>query len=109
MPTIDKDDENATRYEAMTDTRPEVPMKDITAIKNNVTADAVGVARFSAAMSNKLDAKRAEGRGGWNKPDECSVESLCVMLADHVRKGDMVDIANFAMMIWNRNNPKGNV
>jgi len=24
------------------------------------------------------------------------------MLADHVKKGDMVDIGNYAMMIWNR-------
>lgn len=84
-------------------------MADITKIKGSAAADAIGVARFSLAMSNKLDAKRAEGRGGWNNPEECSVESLCVMLADHVKKGDMVDIANFAMMIWNRNNPKGNV
>lgn len=82
-------------------------IKDITKIKGNALADATGVERFSIAMSNKLDAKRKEGRGGWNNPHECTRESLYMMLADHVRKGDMVDIANFAMMIWNRENPEG--
>ena len=82
-------------------------MKNIKDIITGDSADSLGVERFSRAMAKKLSAKRAEGRYGWNDPDECSVEDLCVMLANHVGKGDMVDIANFCMFIWNRKNPKG--
>lgn len=79
---------------------------DITTMAGD-RADRTGVERFAAAMSDKLHLKADEGRGGWNKPDECSVEDLCLMMAAHIKKGDMVDVANFAMMIWNRENPKG--
>jgi hypothetical protein len=80
---------------------------DITKMNHGENADIIGVARFTDAMTDKLSRKRDEGREGWNDPDECSIEDLCVMLADHIKKGDMVDIANFCMMIWNRNNPRG--
>lgn len=70
-------------------------------------ADTVGVLRFSEAMEAKLHAKRLEGRGGWNHPEACDMEDLWRMLRDHVKKGDPVDIGNFAMMIWNRQNPLG--
>lgn len=84
-------------------------------------ADELGVERFTKAMLAKLARKRDEGRGGWNhqpytsQPDRgdvteyfgCSVADLQHMLAEHIAKGDMVDIANFAMMIWNRENPDG--
>lgn len=58
-------------------------------------------------MREKLSTKRAEGYGGWNQPEECSVERLKEMLVEHLPKGDMIDIANFAMMIWNREHPNG--
>lgn len=61
-----------------------------------------GVRDFSNAMLDKLEAKLNDGRYGWHDPAECSIEHLCVLLADHIRKGDMVDIGNLAMMIWNR-------
>lgn len=69
--------------------------------------DYVGVQRFAAAMNDKLKKKRESGRGGWNDPTECPLSELRRMLRDHMEKGDMVDIANFSMMIWNRQNPKG--
>lgn len=70
-------------------------------------ADNLGVRRFASAMRRKLSKKRREGRRGWNVPMECSQERLAVLLAEHVRKGDPVDIANLAMMIWNRQHPFG--
>ena len=64
--------------------------------------DQLGVDRFRLAMLEKLAIKRLEGRGGWHDPEQCAVSDLHAMLLDHVEKGDMIDIANFAMMIWNR-------
>ncbi|MFC0684663.1 hypothetical protein [Novosphingobium clariflavum] len=64
--------------------------------------DDVAVDLFAAAMKAKLAMKRAEGRGGWQNRDECSAERLSGMLRDHVGKGDPVDVANFAMMLHQR-------
>lgn len=65
-------------------------------------SDDEAVLRFAEAMRDKLKRKRKQGRGGWDNPAECPIETLERMLAEHVAKGDPVDIANFAMMIWNR-------
>lgn len=80
---------------------------DIRSVFKDEDADRAGVARFSEAMLAKLTKKRAEGRGGWNKPEQCTVDFLRELLLEHVRKGDPVDIANLAMMIWNRTTPLG--
>lgn len=85
---------------------------EITAIKDGASADRVGLARFNKAMRSKLSAKRADGKGGWNRPSGgyytgCSISHLRRLLASHIKKGDMVDVANFCMMIWNRQHPKG--
>ena len=83
-------------------------------------ADDQGLLRFAGAMARKLNRKREEGRGGWNKepytvqPDRgdrvwrggCTVADLRRMLREHIEKGDPVDIANFCMMIWNREHPE---
>lgn len=68
-------------------------------------ADEIGIDRFSAAMRAKMEKKRGEGRRGWNEWDECTVDMLWSMLSEHIAKRDPVDIGNFAMMIWNRENP----
>jgi len=60
------------------------------------------VRHFAAAMIVKLDKKRAQGRAGWHDPERCTVEELLVDIARHFKKGDMVDIANLAMMVWHR-------
>lgn len=80
---------------------------DIRKIVSGFEADEMGVDRFSTAMRRKLTQKRKEGRGGWQFPDECPIEDLRTMLKEHIAKGDSVDIANFAMMIWNREYPNG--
>lgn len=51
------------------------------------------------AMSEKLELSRNKGRGGWYE-DSCSVETLKQMLLEHIEKGDMVDVMNFAAMIY---------
>lgn len=64
--------------------------------------DDAAVDRFAGAMKSKLAKKRAEGRGGWDRKDECSAEQLSAMLRSHVEKGDPVDVANFCMMLHQR-------
>jgi hypothetical protein len=61
-----------------------------------------GVKNLAAAMVKKLAEKRNEGRSGWHDPDQCTVKRLKLMLHGHLKRGDMVDIANFAMMLHNR-------
>ncbi len=60
------------------------------------------VGRLTAAMKAKLAKKREEGFGGWDDPDDCSIEHLSRLLINHVAKGDPVDVANLAMMIHQR-------
>lgn len=61
------------------------------------TIDEVAVHSFAHAMVEKMARSRTKGRGGWQT---CSVPDLWQMLRDHVEKGDPVDVANLAMMIW---------
>jgi len=57
---------------------------------------------FSQIMEEKLCFKRAQGRGGWWDENQCSIEYLRKLLREHIDKGDMVDVANFAAMIYAR-------
>lgn len=60
------------------------------------------VDNFAVVMKTKLAKKRAEGRGGWQDKQDCSNAVLSRLLREHVEKGDPVDVANFAMMIHQR-------
>lgn len=60
-------------------------------------ADENAVMSFSQAMRAKMAVSRGRGRGGWQG---CAVDDLWAMLREHVEKGDPVDVANLAMMIW---------
>ena len=89
-------------------------MRLITTIIDSQHADETGVERFAQAMNAKLSKKRKEGMHGWNlthgeRGSEwgCTVRDLETMLRQHIAKGDVVDVANFCMMIWNRRNPRG--
>ncbi len=64
--------------------------------------DNIAVNEFASAMRGKLGHKRRQGCGGWDDPAQCSLDYLRQLFYEHFRKGDMVDIANFAMMIWHR-------
>jgi hypothetical protein len=57
---------------------------------------------FATAMKTKLAQKRAEGRGGWHDPKQCSITYLEKLLHEHYRKGDVLDLANFCMMLHQR-------
>lgn len=81
--------------------------------------DKWSVERYAKAMDAKMELKLNEGFGGWADPRKCTVEHLQRLLLEHIEKdvktgedgknifvGDPVDIANYCMMIWNRNNPE---
>ena len=101
----------------MTAPLPELPLSAprlITSVVDSQCADEIGVDRFAQAMLAKLAQKRREGRHGWNlthgesgREWGCTVRDLEIDLRQHLAKGDVVDVANFCMMIWNRRNPKG--
>jgi len=54
------------------------------------------------AMKDKLKIAREKGRGGWWNADECDIAYLREQLQQHIEKGDMVDVMNFAAMIYVR-------
>jgi hypothetical protein len=64
--------------------------------------DDIAVDLFAAAMKEKLAKARSKGRGGWDDPEQCTVDSLSQFLRSHVDKGDPVDVANFCMMLHHR-------
>ena len=55
---------------------------------------------FGAAILSKVTQKQAEGKHGWADPDWTQEDKLR-LLKLHIDKGDMVDVAIFAMFIWN--------
>ena len=64
------------------------------------------VDEFAQAMKLKLAQKAREGWSGWDKP-ESSIKIWNAMLAQGaavtLAKGQEVDIANLAMMLWKLN------
>ena len=67
--------------------------------------DALAVDRFASAMKAKLARKRAEGRDGWDDPEQCHIDYLHQLLREQFQDRsviDPVDIANLAMMIHER-------
>ena len=56
-----------------------------------------GLSSFGKEMRAKLLEKSLQGYGGW---ETCTPERLEKMLREHLKKGDMVDVANFALMLW---------
>lgn len=71
---------------------------------SNYHPDDMGVLRFSVAMRAKLAECRAKGRGGWDNPEECSTDYLRKLMFNEMAKdsADIVDIANYCMMLFNR-------
>lgn len=61
---------------------------------------AVGV--IASKMIEKLNKKRAQGRGKWWHEEYCTQQTLSTMLREHVEKGDPLDVAIFAMMLYLR-------
>ncbi len=75
-------------------------VKNKNGYSNRIThPDDIAVNLFCTAMKEKLDQC---GYSGWDDQDRCSMEDLIFSLIGHIKKGDFVDVGNFAMMIWNR-------
>lgn len=65
--------------------------------------DEIAVDKFADAMKSKLAIKRREGVNGWDDPREMTRHELYTRLIEQISKGaDMIDLANYAMMIWHR-------
>lgn len=64
--------------------------------------DKNALADFTKSMGAKLSKSREKGKYGWNDENVCSIEFLTKSLVEHLAKGDMVDVANFAMFIHQR-------
>jgi len=56
---------------------------------------------FSEEMKAKLKKKFMEGYKGWDDPG-WTKKQIIHALRNHIEKGDMSDVANFAMFAWNR-------
>ena len=58
---------------------------------------------FSEGMFQKVMAKLAQGKRGWDKPE--IIETLKGQLADNINSGDWVDVAIISMFLWNIKQP----
>lgn len=63
------------------------------------------VDEFAKAMKRKLRAKLFSGRSGWD--DVKNAEGIRAALLEHALRGETqwVDVANFAAMLWNMEQP----
>ena len=68
----------------------------------NAHSDDLAVDEFAKAMHAKMAAARAKGREGWDDADQCTLDYLADELLRHAAKGDPVDVANLAMMLFAR-------
>lgn len=75
---------------------------DMTAHDAAAHLDDQVVDQLAAALKQKLARSRAKGRGGWNDKEKCPPGRLQEMMAHHIGKGDPLDVAAFAMMLWYR-------
>ena len=66
-----------------------------------ITAIDACVDEFADALKRKLHKKFIEGNSGWDDP-EWPREEIIRKLRDHIDKGDMIDLAAFAMFAWNQ-------
>ena len=64
--------------------------------------DTRAVLLTAQGMLDKMYASSDAGRSGWHDPTRCSTRMLMTALLEHIAKGDMIDVANFAMMLWQR-------
>jgi hypothetical protein len=68
--------------------------------------DETGVNVFAIAMKNKMRVMRERGKEGWYDSKDCEIHELITSFCEQVAREerDWVDIGNYAMMIWNRQN-----
>lgn len=68
----------------------------------NQHPDDVAIDLFAQAMKERMAQKRKEGRGGWEDKDQCSAYALQQALRYSTEVGITTDVANYAMMLFNR-------
>ncbi|ABM25352.1 hypothetical protein Sputw3181_2528 [Shewanella sp. W3-18-1] len=74
-------------------------------LERSTHIDDISIDRFANAMRSKMAYARAKGRSGWNDQVLCSGEYLATLLVEHLSKGNegtFEDVANFAMMLHQR-------
>lgn len=64
-------------------------------------AQNAAVDAFAEQMKKKLRRKAMSGKQGWDDP-RWPRNDILRQLIEHVEKGDMVDVANFALFAWNQ-------
>ncbi len=76
----------------------------------------IDYSNLSLKMKEKLQKARNKGRGGWWDSQSCPLPHLYSLYSEHTKKyneGNQIDVCNFAMFIWFRENdfvfdtPKG--
>lgn len=68
----------------------------------NQHPDDEAVDKFAAAMHAKMAAARAKGKEGWDDPERCTSRTLVALYVRSVTDGRIVDSANYAMMLHQR-------
>lgn len=63
--------------------------------------DDSAVIRFSMLMRDRMAISRMKGKGGWDNPTR-PVTHLYSCYCAAIAKGDLIDIANYAMMLQQR-------
>lgn len=64
--------------------------------------DDMAVDTLAAQQKARLAEKRGQGFNGWDDPRRCSLEKLSMLMAQSMCKGKVVDVANFAAMLYSR-------
>lgn len=62
-----------------------------------IQLDRLALANFYAEMQAKLQASSDKGKSGWQ---HMTMDQLYQEFHEHVHKGDAIDVALYAMMIW---------
>ena len=94
-------------------------IQDKTIIQSGITLDSYVVEAFgftnveidyeqlSLNMKLKLDKARQKGKNGWWNDKVCSISNLRELYQEHTQKknnGNVIDLCNFAMFIYFREN-----
>lgn len=75
-----------------------------TAVEQHPDDEAVD--KFAAAMHARMTECRLKGKEGWDDPERCPVETLEQWLRFSLDNRDWVDVANYTMMVWAREQAK---
>ena len=102
MEAVDKAIAALTTPPSQAPALPATPQHQVQAGGDAGHRDSQAVDRFAVEMKHKMATSRDKGRGGWDDEAQCTMDQLAAMLVAHVAKGDPVDIANFCMMLHQR-------